>query len=265
MAKRPPQILAPLALLWLAGAPVLGATLNVADLSPNALVITEYLANPLGISDADGEYFEIYNTTNHHLDLDGLIVRDDGSNSFTIASVVAMPHAFVVLSSSDGSSLGFSPDYVYGSGMTLTNSDDEIGLYRPDDTLINKVSYSDGDQFGAGIAHELAMLSGSTPTLLYGPALGTDFVAASGALPFGNTGSPGSAGNTMLNVPTVPLPAGVWMLLSALSMLGWTVQRRPARDRQPGDPNVYSRLATDFVPGTAAGGDFAGGLGGVRP
>jgi len=265
MANRTPQFLAPLVLLWLSSSPVLGATLSVAEVSPNDLVVTEYLANPVGISDADGEYFEIYNTTNHEIDLDGLIVRDDGSNTFTMSSVVAMPHAFVVLSSSDGSSLGLTADYVYGGSMTLTNSDDEIGLYRPDDTLINKVSYSDGDQFGAGIAHELAVLSAVMPTLTFGPTLGTDFLAASQGLPFGNMGSPGSAGNTALNVPAVPLPAGLWMLVSALSMLGWTMRRRPAPDRSMGDRNAYSRGFIGLVCRAAAGGGLTGDLGGVRP
>ena len=37
------------------------ATLTTANLTPNNLVITEYLANPVGMTDADGEYFEIFN------------------------------------------------------------------------------------------------------------------------------------------------------------------------------------------------------------
>lgn len=226
--------------LWLGCSTAFGATLTAAELAPNSLVITEYLANPVGVSDADGEYFEVFNNTQHHLDLDGLIVRDDGSNAFTISSLLISPYSFAVLSSSDGATLGLNPDYVYGSGMTLTNTDDEIGLFRPDDALISKISYSDGDQFGAGIAHELATLNSMTPTSTFGPTLGTDFVAATQALALGNTGSPGSAGNTTIDIPAVPLPAGIWMLLSALSMLGWSTRRRPANDRPSGDRNAHS-------------------------
>jgi len=248
--------------LWLTCSPAFGATLSVADLTPNSLVITEYLANPIGISDADGEYFEIYNTTNNEIDLNGLVVRDDGSNAFTVSSVVAMPHTFVVLSGSDGTSLGLTVGHAYGGGMTLTNADDEIGLYRPDDTLINKVSYSDGDQFGAGIAHELAFLDAGTPTLTFGPTLGADFIAATGPLPFGNAGSPGSAGNTQVNLPTVPLPASVWMLLSALSMLGWTRQRRPAPGRSTGDRDAHSRGTAEHISRAVARGGRAARPGG---
>ena len=127
------------------------ATLTTATLTPNSLVVTEYLANPIGVSDSEGEYFEIFNTTNFDIDLSDLIVKDDGNNSFTVSGLVIAAGSFSVFSNFDGISLGFSPDYIYSGSMSLTNTDDEIGLFRPDDTLINKVSYSDGDFFGAGI------------------------------------------------------------------------------------------------------------------
>lgn len=217
--------------LWLgAGATTTtatAATINVAGVAPASLVITEYFANPIGISDAAGEYFEIFNTTTDTIDLAGLIVRDDGSNAFTVEMLTVAPLSFAVFSSSDGTSLGLVPDYVYGSAMTLTNGADEIGLYRPDDALINKVAYSDGDQFGAGIAHELVALGPTGPVLTFGPALGSDFMAATATLPLGNFGSPGMPGSTVVSVPSIPVPASVWMFGSALSILGWA--RRRAR------------------------------------
>jgi hypothetical protein len=211
--------------LSLIGARAPAATLTVSDLAPNNLVITEYLANPVGVSDADGEYFEIFNATSATIDLDGLIVRDDGSNSFTVTALSIGPLSFAVFSGADGTALGLTPDFVYGGGMSLTNGDDEIGLFRPDDTLINKVAYTDGDQFGAGIAHELGLLNAATPALTVGPTAGMDFVAATAMLPVGNFGSPGAPGNTRVELAAVPLPAGAWMFLSALSALGW-VRRR---------------------------------------
>jgi len=197
------------------------ATLSVADLASNDLVITEYLANPVGVADADGEYFEIFNATASNVDLDGLVIRDDGSNSFTVTALTIAANAFAVFSSSDGSALGIVPDYVYGGSMALTNTDDEIGLYRQDGTAIHQLIYDDGDFFGTGIAHELALLSPATPAILTGPAAGTGFIAATAMLPFDNAGSPGFAGNTTIDLATVPVPASIWMFGSALSMLGW--------------------------------------------
>lgn len=206
----------------LLGAPsVPAATLTAADLQPNDIVVTEYLANPVGVSDAQGEYFEIFNTTTDTIELGGTAVRDDGSNEFTIDSLTIAPLSFAILSSADGSALGIAPDYIYGSAMALTNADDEIALYRPDNLLINKVAYDDGDFFGAGVAHELAILDTSTPAVTSGPAAGSDFVAAVDALVADNFGSPGSAGGTVVNLPVVPVPATVWLFGGALAALGW--------------------------------------------
>ena len=203
----------------------IAATLSVAELAINDLVITEYLANPVGIADADGEYFEIFNTTGSTIDLGGLVIRDDGSNSFTVTALTLAAHDFAVFSNADGSALGIIPDYVYGGSMALTNTDDEIGLYRQDGTAINQLSYDDGDFFGAGIAHELAMLNPATPAHLAGPVSGSDFIAATAMLPLENIGSPGFAGNTTIDLATVPVPASIWMFGSALSMLGWARRR----------------------------------------
>jgi hypothetical protein len=223
-------------LLLTATAPTIAATLSVADLTANDLVVTEYLANPVGVSDTSGEYFEVYNRTLDDIDLTGLIVRDDGSNTFTVSSLpvssligssLLLPAGgFAVFANSDGVALGLSPAYMYGSTMALTNSADEIGLYRPDDTLINKVMYSDGDSFGAGIAHELDVISASLPSVTGGPTLGSDFIAATAILNLGNFGSPGAAGNTRLEAPAVPLPAGAWLLSSALALLAGRRKRK---------------------------------------
>ncbi len=221
----------------------IAATLTVADLTPNNLIITEYLANPVGVADADGEYFEIFNTTASTIDLAGLSVRDDGSNSFTVTSLLLAPQSFAVFSSSDGTSLGFSPDYIYAGSMALTNTDDEIGLYRLDDTVIHKVTYDDGDNFGAGIAHELGVLNALTPTLVSGPLAGSDFIAATSMLPFNNFGSPGFAGNTSIELAAVPLPAGIWMFGSALSLLGWA--RRKAHLHYRALPHASNHSSPD--------------------
>jgi hypothetical protein len=223
------------------------ATLTAATLTPNSLVITEYLANPIGVSDSEGEYFEIFNTTNFDIDLSDLIIRDDGSNSFTVSGLFIAAGSFAVLSNFDGVSLGFTPDYIYSASMSLTNTDDEIGLFRPDDTLINKVAYSDGDFFGEGIAHELSQLSSTTPTLLFGPQLGSDYIAAVAGLPLGNFGSPGYAGGTSIELATVPVPAAVWMFGSALSILGWIRRRTAAPGAIGGEVDIDEQCA-EFVP-----------------
>jgi hypothetical protein len=235
------------------------AILTVAELAPNDLIITEYLADPVGVSDSLGEYFEIFNTTASEVDLTGLAVRDDGSNAFTVSGATIGVGSFAIFSSSDGMSLGLTPDYVYGSSMSLTNTDDEIGLFRPDDMLINRVAYTDGDFFGDGIAHELVSLDPTLSNMLSGPASGSDFAAATLGLPLGNFGSPGFAGGTSIGTPTVPIPASVWMFGSALSILGWIRRKIPGRTGEPNaklpDPSGIDCFDSDG-PGARSIGGF---------
>lgn len=189
------------------------ATLGITDLSPGDLLITEYLADPLGSADTDGEYIEIYNRRSDAVDLAGLVVRDDGSNSLTLPSLLIDAGGFLVLG--NGSGLGFTPDHIYGSAMALTNTSDEIVLAGADDVVLHSVAYADGDGFGDGVSHELR--SARSPVLqALGPGLGDDFIAAIAALGASDFGSPGFAGQTLLPVQSVPLPATAWLFLSGL-------------------------------------------------
>jgi len=205
---------------------VQAATLSLAELAPGDLLISEYLANPVTVSDAGSEYFEIYNSRSEAVDLAGLLVRDTGSNQFTVGALILPPRGFAVLSNGDGTALGFTPDYQY-SGMTLSNTADEILLLDGGGRLLQRLDYSDGDAFGPGVSHELAQLLPARNGLL-GPLAGGDFIAASLPLAAGNFGSPGSPGNSLA---AVPVPAAAWLFATALGLLG-ACRRRAAQLRQ---------------------------------
>ena len=49
------------------------------------IVVTEIMKDPSAVSDADGEWFEVYNTSNSAIDMGGWSVSDGGSNAFTIS------------------------------------------------------------------------------------------------------------------------------------------------------------------------------------
>jgi hypothetical protein len=207
-----------LVLLNIAAGNAQAAILSLADLAPGDLQITEYLPDPSGVADSQGEYFEIFNRRNEPVDLGGLVVRDEGSNSFTVAGLTAPARGFVVLGNGTGGDLGFVPDYAYGGAMSLTNTDDEILLVGPDDRVLMALRYSAGNFFGAGVALELVAGDRSGAQAL-GPDLGSDYAAATTPLPLGNFGSPGRAGGTLFDAPVVPLPAAGWLFGSALLML----------------------------------------------
>jgi hypothetical protein len=48
------------------------------------LLISEVMANPSALPDARGEWFELYNPTDHEINLRGIWIGDDGLDSHKI-------------------------------------------------------------------------------------------------------------------------------------------------------------------------------------
>jgi len=59
---------------------------NVGD-----IIITEIMQNPSTVADTNGEWFELYNTTDSAIDLDGWVIKDDGTNTHTISGTLVVP------------------------------------------------------------------------------------------------------------------------------------------------------------------------------
>jgi len=102
-----------------------------AGLGYGDILVTEFLANPAGI-DNGAEYFELYNNTPNPIDLDGMMIHDEGDNSWVINdSIVVAPYGYVTFGSTnaDGIRTGVPVDYEYAWGQfTLSNTADEIIL-----------------------------------------------------------------------------------------------------------------------------------------
>ncbi|MBL7032975.1 MAG: lamin tail domain-containing protein [Candidatus Delongbacteria bacterium] len=124
-------------------------------LNPGDLVITEIMQNPLAVSDANGEWFEVYNATGAAIDLLDLIVTEDGGgNTFVIGSSVNVNPGSYALLARNGDPLingGLPPvDYVYPGTYYLGNSADEIFIIEVvgiDTTVIDEVWYDNGVTF----------------------------------------------------------------------------------------------------------------------
>ena len=122
--------------------------------SPSAagdLVITEFISNPAAVTDASGEWFEIYNPTATAFELRGLVVRDDGANEFTVGeSLIIQPGALLIFGTNgDQATNGGAPvDFAY-SGFTLANASDEIELVMGE-TVIDRVAYDSTFPLSAG-------------------------------------------------------------------------------------------------------------------
>ncbi len=126
--------------------------------SAGDLVITEIMFDPTVVADSDGEWFEIRNATSSSLNLQGLVIRDAGTDSIQVtASLVVAAGSHVVLgrNATLASNGGAPVDFAY-AGMSLANTSDEIRLYVGA-TLIDGVAYGAGYPMVAGRALNLGM------------------------------------------------------------------------------------------------------------
>lgn len=104
------------------------------------LVISEIMKNPSVLSDSTGEWFEIYNPTGSTFNLNGMIVSDNETHSFTINTDLNIgSRGFLTFANSN--SPGFTPNYVY-SNFTLLNANDSIILTMSGNEL-ERVEYTD--------------------------------------------------------------------------------------------------------------------------
>jgi hypothetical protein len=127
-----------------------------AELQP-LLVINEVLANPGGtVSDAEGEWFEVYNAGRFPVEMQGMLVADSAGGPtgkrqpyHAIASSLVVPSGgYVVLGKSTNTTIngGVPVDYGYGSAMGFANSVDALKIsrsYGAADTLtIDRTQYA---------------------------------------------------------------------------------------------------------------------------
>lgn len=102
------------------------------------LVINEVLVNPGGtVTDASGEWFELYNAGSRAVELQNLLIADSAASGrrpyhLIASSMVVQPGGYVVLGNSTNTTDngGVPVDYAYGSALTLANSLDAIKIAR---------------------------------------------------------------------------------------------------------------------------------------
>jgi hypothetical protein len=200
------------------------------------LLISEIMADPVAVSDSNGEWFELFNPGNESVSLDGISLHDDGSNSVLLSGgglSIASGSYFVL--GRNGDSLtngGFSADYEYGSGFTLGNSSDEIVFSDASGELLRF-------DYGSGFVD-----SGVSMELISDSMLASNFAASALAYGDGDFGTPGSAGSYAFSVEPspVPLPGALWLFSSGL--LGLIAVQRRRRSPAPASSARATPLAT---------------------
>ncbi len=94
------------------------------------LLITEIMFDPSALTDTEGEWIEIYNPSDHDINLRDLILKRDETNVHTITdSIVLSPGAFHILQKKE-TSTGALNSYVYGSDITLPNTGAVVSIFN---------------------------------------------------------------------------------------------------------------------------------------
>lgn len=123
------------------------------------LLITEFLANVElpGVQDNEttGEWFEVHNTLAKPVDLRGVVVTDEDTDSFVVggAAPVTVPAGgYAVLGRSVDKAVNGDVDvaYAYGREFTLANGADEI-IVMFGDAELDRVVYEGDWPHGAGV------------------------------------------------------------------------------------------------------------------
>ncbi len=158
------------------------------------LVINELMINPHEpeLSDAQGEWFELYNTTSKPIDLRGFTLKDAGSDTHPITSVVpviAPALGYVVLGINASKSTNGNVDVAYQySNFSLGNPGDEVILLGHGSTEIDQVVWPSSTFATDGASKELSV---NHRTYLLNNTL-TNWCSATQLYYTANKGTPGA-------------------------------------------------------------------------
>jgi hypothetical protein len=97
----------------------LSVGLTVEQAEPGGIFFSEFMVNPTSVTDTEGEWVEVMNTSGSDFDLNGCTIQRDDS-SFTISTSLIVPAGGVV-TLANGPSPGFTPAFQY-SGVSLPNT-----------------------------------------------------------------------------------------------------------------------------------------------
>ncbi len=163
--------------------------------SPGDLAFTEVQLDPIGTD----QWFELRNLSDRVVTLDGMeLVSGSDRHTITPANpLVLPPGAFVTMAA--GGNPGFTPDYVFGSGLSLDASGGDLAV-EFDGTTLTKVEWDASWAIAPGVS---LSLDGTKQVKRIAASTFADPSSWCASLPSysgGNLGTPGAAGASCLSV-----------------------------------------------------------------
>ncbi len=137
------------------------ACLQATELSKGDVIFTEIMPNPSMVEDWYGEWFEIYNTTEAVINLEGIELSSYREIGQTVAQqVYILPHDYAVLASFANPSRngGLTPDLTYSYPRLKQYGSDTLTL-SVNDTVLDSISWLVSDWSQEGVSLSLSPLA----------------------------------------------------------------------------------------------------------
>ncbi len=156
------------------------------------LLITEIMYDPVALSDTDGEWFEVYNPSAGDISLKDLVIKTTSAYHVIGTDIVLAPGDYFLMARKEEAAEGTK--YVYGTGINLTNTGGEIGIFTygtdgTDGVEIINIAYGSGAGFPAATG---ASLNLDPDHFSAGDSkAGSSWCAATEIYQTGDLGSPG--------------------------------------------------------------------------
>ncbi|RMG10313.1 MAG: hypothetical protein D6729_19665, partial [Deltaproteobacteria bacterium] len=189
-------------------------TVTVVVVHPGDVLVSEFMANPIGVPDADGEWVELTNVTGYDIDLGGFVLADaDPMNpdTYTITGPLTIPAGGTVVLGRNADSAvndGVPVDQAYGTAFALANSADEI-LLSWQGTEIDRVEYDTA----AGWTIDPGVANSVDPNLLRpGDPTVNDSGWCQAVTPYGtqgNLGTPNAANDVSCRILSATVTPGL--------------------------------------------------------
>ena len=106
-----------------------------------AVILSEVMVNPNALSDEAGEWIELYNTGLTTVSLYLWQITDNAqTHIISVPNLSILPGQYLVLTRS--SQVSFSPAYVYGTDISLSNTSDFIELRDNAGNFVDRIDYT---------------------------------------------------------------------------------------------------------------------------
>jgi beta-lactamase superfamily II metal-dependent hydrolase len=167
-------------------APPVGPRSTVSP-SAGTVLVNEVMADPSAVTDANGEWIEVYNRGATSINLQGWKIASNNDVTHTIASSVNVPAGgYVVLGRVATGNGGVTLAYVYGTAITLANTADWVALRDGNGATVDSVSWSAAPPAGAS----RGVKDASADNTAMG---GTNWATQTSTFGSGDGGTPGAA------------------------------------------------------------------------